>query len=148
MLAFLHAGIIFSLPIYHFHKQMMRLSGMDSMRKAELKAKYKDMAFQAGVFQIRNIDSGKIYLGSSADINSIFNRFQTELKLGGCRIKQLQADWKGLGAEKFAFEVLDVIEPPKGEREVSRDDLVELEKLWLEKMKPWDGRGYNRKPKE
>jgi hypothetical protein len=121
---------------------------MDSVRKAALKASYKVMAFQAGVYQIKNIQSGKIYIGSSADILSMFNRFQTELRFGSCRIKQLQADWKAQGESSFAFEALDVLEPPKGERKVSPDDLAELEQLWLEKLQPWDASGYNSKPRE
>lgn len=120
---------------------------MDGARKDELKAQYKDMTFQAGVFQVRNLESGKLYIGSSTDLKSMFNRLRAELNFGGCRIKQLQADWKELGGEKFAFEVLDVLEPRKGEREVDRDELAELEKLWLERLQPWDERGYNPRPK-
>ena len=120
---------------------------MDNERKSELKAQYKEMVFEAGVFQIRNKVSGKVFIGSSKDIKAMFNRFRAQLDFNSCRIKDLQDDWKTLGAEQFVFETLDVLEPEKGEREVDSDEVAELEKLWLEKVQPWGEKGYNQQPK-
>ena len=121
---------------------------MDSEKKAKLKAQYKEMVFEAGIFQIRNLVSGKVFIGSSKDIKAICNRYMAQLNLDSCRVKDLQSDWKALGAENFAFETLDVLEPAKGEREVDTDELAELEKLWLEKLQPWGEKGYNPQPKK
>ena len=121
---------------------------MDSARKAELKAQYREMTFQAGVFQIRNTVSGKVFIGSSKDLKAICNRYIAQLNLNSCRIKDLQSDWKMLGAEKFVFETLDVLEPREGNNEVDKDELKALEKLWLENEQPWGEKGYNTPPKK
>jgi hypothetical protein len=68
-----------------------------------------------------------------------------ELKLGVMRNPQLQADYNELGADQFAYEVLERLEPQDDPNYNYADDLQTLEELWLEKLQPYGDRGYNKK---
>jgi hypothetical protein len=116
-----------------------------SDRKIELKREYKLNHRPMGVYQIRNIASEKVFIGAALDIPGIFNRHKFQLKMGNHPNRALQADWNELGAEGFAFEILDEITPKEGLD--YREDMAFLEELWLEKSQPYEDRGYNEKKK-
>ncbi len=59
-----------------------------------------------GVFQIRNIVNGKVFIGSSLNLDAIWNRNLSELRLGGHRNPKLQQEWNTFGEVNFVFEVL------------------------------------------
>ena len=61
--------------------------------------------------------------------------------------KELEADWKQLGADKFAFEVLEEIVARDDMNYDYKADLETLEDLWLEKLEPYGERGYNERKK-
>jgi group I intron endonuclease len=114
-------------------------------RRKELKLQYKLSPRPMGVYQIRNMANGKIFVGSSQNMDGKFNSHRLGLKLGGHVNKALLADWKEFGEENFAFEVLERLEPAK---EPGRNDAEELKKMetrWLEKLQPYGERGYNPK---
>lgn len=111
--------------------------------KKELKRGYRERARAMGVFAIRNMVDEKVFVGVGMDLQGIMNRHRFELEMGGHRNQRLQADWNELGAERFAFEILDQLEPGQiGEAEL-RGELKFLEELWLEKLQPYGERGYN-----
>lgn len=60
--------------------------------KKELKRIYKEKKFKMGVFQIRNTSNQKIFVGSSIDLDAIWNRLRTELKFGSYPNAPLQKD--------------------------------------------------------
>jgi hypothetical protein len=76
-------------------------------------------------------------------INS--NRFQSGC--GSRPNKSLQADWNGYGSESFASEVLDELTATEGPARDYRADLASLEELWLERLEPYNERGYDQKKK-
>ncbi len=98
-----------------------------------------------GVFQIRNLTNEKIFVGSSLNLDGIFNRHEFSLKMDGHANKSLQKDWNALGAENFAFEILEELEPR--ENLDSKKELEFLEDLWLEKLEPFGEKGYNERKK-
>ena len=53
----------------------------------------------------------------------------------------MQADWNSLGAEQFAFEILEELEVRENLN--IKKELEFLEDLWLEKLAPYGERGYN-----
>ena len=118
---------------------------MDPGQKAALKSEYKLHPPEAGIFRIVNRESGKIFIGSSMNLPGIFNRYRAELRTGGCRITDLQSDWHTYGEDNFAFEVVEALEPRKGDSAVHPDDLKTCTDLWLEELQPYGDRGYNRK---
>lgn len=117
---------------------------MDKDKKL-LKNEYKQTSRPMGVFLIRNMVTDKVFVGVSLDLNGIINRHKFQLKMGVHPNARLQADWNNLGSDKFAFEILDEINPRENSHVDYREELAFLEKLWLEKLQPYDERGYNEK---
>jgi group I intron endonuclease len=111
------------------------------MDKRDSKREYKETTQPMGVFQIRNLTNGKVWIGSSLNLEAIFNRHRFALGAGSHQNKALQADWKIFGADQFAFEVLEELEPRQNADR--RSELAALENLWLEKEEPYGERGYN-----
>lgn len=104
--------------------------------KKEMREEYKQLKFPMGVFQIRNVKSGKVFVGSSMNLDKIWNRHKFQLEMGGHKSKSLQKDWNELGAECFVFEVLEEI---KESDDPSVDNAREVEVLLemvVEKVKP------------
>jgi hypothetical protein len=100
-----------------------------------------------GIFQIRNEASGKIFVGSSMDLTAMFNRVRFQLFAGAHPNKELESDWRQLGADKFAFEVLEEIVPQDDPNYDYKADLETMEDLWLEKLEPYGEKGYNERKK-
>lgn len=96
-----------------------------------------------GVFLIRNNLNDKVFLGVSLDLPGIINRHKFALNAGVHANKALQADWNEFGAENFAFEIVDELTPRAGAAVDYRAELESLENLWLERLQPFDERGYN-----
>ena len=100
-----------------------------------------------GVYRVRHIGTGRALVGRSIDLPSILNRERSQLRLGVHRNAALQRDWNEYGPDAFAFEVLDTLTPPDVPEYDPTDDLKVLEALWLERLDPFDERGYVRRPK-
>jgi hypothetical protein len=115
--------------------------------RKELVRKYKEERRPIGIFQVRNKRDGKVFIGSTADLPAMLNRQQAQLRFGGHPVKRLQADWNELGADAFDFEVLDTLKPSEEPGYDPAADLRVLEAMWLEKLSPYDERGYNSRPR-
>jgi len=110
-----------------------------------LKQEYKQAKRAFGVFLIRNATNDKVYVASGMDIQGIINRHKFALSMGGHQSKELQKDWNELGADKFEFEIVDQMEPRDEPGFDARRELQFLEEMWLEKLQPYDERGYNQR---
>ena len=117
------------------------------MDKKALKRDYKETARPMGVFQIRNTLNGKVLVGTSVDLPAILNRLRTQLSYGSHRNRELQKDWNEQGADAFELSILDELPPSDKPVYDPADDLRALEELWLEKLSPFEERGYNARPK-
>lgn len=78
-----------------------------------------------GVYRIRNIVSGRFYIGSSENIYRRFESHRRQLKSGTHKNKILQASWNKHGADAFKFEVLHKV-PLEDLRSVERSMLTML----------------------
>jgi len=114
--------------------------------KKRLKHEYRMTKRPLGVFVIRNLENDKLFLAGGLEIEAIMNRHRFQLEAGGHPNKELQQDWNRLGAEKFAFEILDQIEPRDDQSFDRRRELAFLEEMWLEKLSPFAEKGYNERP--
>jgi hypothetical protein len=114
--------------------------------KKRLKEAYRMTRRPLGVFVIRNLENDKLFLAGGLEIKGIMNRHKFQLEAGGHPNKQLQQDWNRLGAEKFAFEILDQIEPRDDPSFDRRRELAFLEEMWLERLSPFAEKGYNERP--
>ncbi len=115
--------------------------------KKELKETYKQMKFPMGVFQIRNAANDKILVGSSNNLNAIWNRHRVQLRFGSHRNAAMQSDWKTFGEDNFKFEILAHLEEKEGELLDANKELKTLETMYLEELMPYGEKGYNRTPK-
>lgn len=115
-------------------------------RKALIR-EYKENRRPIGVFWVRNTVNGKSLVGVSSDLPGMLNRQRFQLDAGLHPNRELQKDWNELGPDAFAFEVLDTLPAPERPDYDSSDDLRALEALWLDKLSPFDERGYNARPK-
>jgi hypothetical protein len=125
---------------------------LDKQQKKELASAYKQSFRPMGVYQIRNVENGKIFVDGSMDLDGARNRLAFMKQTNTIAIHELQKDWKTYGGGCFVFEELDRIKP----REETLSDLSELKKyrdevdalleLWLDKLQPYGEKGYN-KPK-
>ena len=101
------------------------------------------MKFKMGAFQIRNTANGKIFVGSSVNLDAIWNRHKLQLELGSHPNAALQNDWKQYGAESFKYEILDVIVEKETETRDYPREVKTLEEMYLEKLQPYAEKGYN-----
>lgn len=116
-------------------------------KKKELKKAYQQNHPRMGIYQIRNLANGKVFIGFSLNLPGALNSNRFQLVAGSHPNKTLQKEWGELGEDNFAFEILDELSAIEGAGKDYRQDLVMLEDFWLEKVKPYGDRGYNEKKK-
>lgn len=117
---------------------------MNARRKA-LIAEYKQNPPPAGVVQITNRATGKMFITSGTDAQAKLNSHKAQLTFGSHRNKALQDDWNRFGPEQFSFEVLEFLDQNPDLDYASQEEVTILEDIWLEKLEPYDDRGYNRR---
>ena len=98
-----------------------------------------------GVYQIKNLKSGKIFIGSSTNIHGRINRIKFQLKNNSYPNRQIQKDFLEIGEAYFSFDVLDNLSPKEDPNYDYNEELNILEEMWLEKIKPYENKGYNTK---
>ena len=118
------------------------------INKSEIKKNYKQTLTPMGVYQLKNLANGKILIGSSKNLPARKNRFEMELTYGGFTIKELQKDFEQYGKENFLFEILDKLEPKEDPAYNYTEDLKTLEELWIEKLQPFNEKGYNKQSRK
>ncbi|MBN2575566.1 MAG: GIY-YIG nuclease family protein [Deltaproteobacteria bacterium] len=121
---------------------------MDKQAKtrAELRRAYKEAPRQAGVYQVKNQQTGKVLLGSGTNLHGPLNKHRFTLSIGRHHNSALQEDWNRLGAEAFTFEILAVVKPSDDPPFNLDDELTPLEQIWLEKLGLPGEHGYNQGP--
>jgi len=116
------------------------------MNKKELINQYKQTIQPMGIYQIKNKKNGKIFIGSSKDLRGIMNRDRFQLKNGLHTNTEMQKDYNEIGGEWFSFDILDYLKPKDDLNYDYSDELKLLEAMWLEKLQPYDEKGYNTTP--
>lgn len=111
--------------------------------KKELNREYLERPKPAGVFQVKNKLNGKILLGSSLNLEGPLNKHKFMLKIGSHKNVALLEDWKQYGEDQFSFDILEVVSVKDDPNFNLKDELTLLEQIWLEKLQPFDEKGYN-----
>jgi hypothetical protein len=111
--------------------------------KKEIKRQYKETKRPMGIYRITNLVNGKMFIGSSQCVDTIFNSAGFQLKMGSYFIKDMQKDFTRHGESNFRFDVVDQLEPNDDPGYDYSEDLRVLLDMWLEKLQPYDEKGYN-----
>lgn len=120
---------------------------MSTEARKKAKMEYKQTEKPMGVYLVKNKINGKVLVGGSLNLDGIYNRHRFLLNYNMHQNKELQLEWKEHGQENFSFEILERLEQDDNIYRDYRDEVKTLEESWLEKLKPYGGRGYNKKPK-
>ena len=91
--------------------------------------------FAMGVYQIRNLISGKVYVGSTVHFRDRKYSHFKELRDGGHGNSRLQAAFDKYGENAFVFEPVEIID--------HEDKLLDREQYYLDTIKPFGKIGYN-----
>lgn len=78
-------------------------------RKAAVSA-YKERKIISGVYLIRCVGSGEVWVGECPELSTIQNRVWFMLRFGNHPNRALQQAWVEHGAEAFSFEPLEQLE--------------------------------------
>lgn len=89
----------------------------------------------SGIYEIKNLHNGKIYIGSAVNLRSRFNLHKTNLKAGKHHSIKLQRAWDKYGEGGFIFTVLAEIN--------DKTLLIQEEQKWLDLKQPFGVFGYN-----
>lgn len=91
----------------------------------------------SGIYSIRNMVTGKLYVGSSGDIEKRMSDHRVALNRGSHHSITLQRAWDKYGAEAFEFSIIAVVEIGQ---------LLVEEQRWIDHHGCVGRRGYNVAP--
>ena len=111
--------------------------------RKEIHREYKERVKPSGVFQVKNLATGKVLLGSSLNLEGPLNKHRFMLKINSHPNKALQKDWNEWGPDQFVFEILETVPIMDDPHFNLKDEFTLLEEIWLEKLQPFGERGYN-----
>jgi group I intron endonuclease len=93
---------------------------------------------ESGIYVIKNTTDGKVYVGSSININQRkYLHFQS-LKNGAHHSVRLQRAWDKHGSSTFSFLVLEIVG--------DRTQLILSEQKWIDRLNAYGPDGYNMVP--
>lgn len=81
-------------------------------KKAAIAA-YKERKAIVGIYVVRCLTSGKIWIGQSTNLDTIQNRLWFTLRLGNHPCRDLQQVWNHGTSDDFVFEELERMEDEK-----------------------------------
>ncbi len=86
------------------------------------------------IYQIKNLENGKVYIGQSIDFEKRKNQHLQRLKVGKHHNKELQKDFDAYIDNGFNFKVIESAE--------TKEELDQLEASYINKTKTFEN-GYN-----
>lgn len=78
----------------------------------------------SGIYQIRCLPTGKIYIGSAINLRDRWRLHQRDLRRGEHGNRHLQSAWDKYGEASFEFTVLQLVDPP---------ELLHTEQEWIDR---------------
>jgi hypothetical protein len=111
--------------------------------RKEIIKQYKQTVQPMGIYQIRNLKNGKIFVGSTKNMQGKNNSYKFQLQSGTHMNRALQEDYTAMGEANFVFEEVDLLKPKEDLKYDYTEDLAVLEEMWLDKLEPYGDKGYN-----
>lgn len=91
------------------------------------------------IYQIRHIESGKVYVGSAVNPQQRCREHMSDLRNGVHHSRHLQHAWNKYGEGAFTLEIIEPV--------LFVEDLVRREQYWIDALVSADSRwGYNSSP--
>ena len=109
-------------------------AALSPAERRALVRRYKETPPPMGVFAVRNLVDRRAWVGASMNLAGALHRARFELQQRAHRVAALQADWTRLGAQAFAFEVVDTLKPQDDPAHDYRAELDALLALWTEEF--------------
>jgi len=81
-----------------------------------METKFNGNSLKSGIYQIRNINNEKVYIGSAKNFKSRYYNHLASLRKGTHHNKHLQGAFNLEGTDAFIFEVLEVVEGEQADR--------------------------------
>lgn len=94
-------------------------------RKSTVRSTLTQSDLKSGIYAIRCVPTGRLYVGSSIDIKDRWRWHRRDLKAGRHQNAKLQNAWRKHGAEAFVFEILEL---------VPIDDLIAREQHFIDSL--------------
>jgi hypothetical protein len=101
-------------------------------RKEAIK-KFKETKPVLGAFAIRCTPTGRVWVGTSRNLDAIKNRSWFSLRNGNHSDKSLQEEWNAHGESAFQYEILEKLDEDVHPLEVF-DLLKEKKNHWIEQL--------------
>ena len=111
--------------------------------KKTLKRQYLETKTRAGVYAIRNQNTGRALVAGSTNVQGTLNRHRFELQHGLHRNARLAKDWVEHGETNFLFEVLDMVKPREEPTFNAAQELEMLVGLWRQEIPCLGEFGYD-----
>ncbi len=111
----------------------------DQARRKALRERQDHAPPEAGVYLIRNGETGKGLLGVTPNLASVRNTlaFAQSTGTSGVLDRRLGADIARFGLDAFTFDVLETLDVRPGMTPADiQADLATLEQLWRDKIDP------------
>jgi len=83
---------------------------MDHAEKKAAAAAFRDKKAIAGIFAVRCVANGRIWVGRTPNLAAIWNRLSFSLRQGANANPSLQAAWREHGAENLVFGEVERLE--------------------------------------
>lgn len=107
----------------------------DKKSRKELLREFREKTETGGVYALRNTTTGKRLILWTTTISKAQNQLDFSKMTGSCVHPLLADDWKKLGADSFALEILETLDRKDTQtNEEFREDVKALEELWREKL--------------
>ncbi len=89
----------------------MAQNGLSAEEKRAARTAFKERKREAGIYAIRCLPTGAVWVGAAKDLATIQNRRWFTLRTGADDDPALQAAWRAHGAEAFVLETLERLDP-------------------------------------
>lgn len=101
---------------------------MDTDRRKELLAAYKDRRPEMGASSFRCSETDEAFLAAAADIPARTNRIRFQLSAGNCPNRRLQELWARYGEDAFTIQAVERLryDDPKEDHTGELETLLEL----------------------